>query len=69
MPALGPHCRWPASPLANVAGEFVARLVCRQGVPGRPLRLECSVFVRRPGADDESLPRRPGRWQVVGVSR
>ena len=68
MHALCPLCRWSASQLAIVAGEFVARLACRQGVPGAPLRLACSVFMREPGADDESRPRRPGRWQIAGVA-
>ncbi len=68
MPTLCPFCRWSASQLAIVAGEFVARLACRQGVPGAPLRLACSVFMREPGADDEAMPPRPGRWQIVGVA-
>lgn len=68
MRALCPLCRWSASQFANVAGKFVVHLACRQGMPGAPLRLACSVFMREPGADDEFRPRRRGRWHVVGVA-
>ncbi len=65
MPALCPLCRWSASQLAIVAGAFVARLACRQGVPGAPLRTSCPVYQREPGADDDV---RRGRWQIVGTA-
>jgi hypothetical protein len=38
---------------ARVANVFLVYLHCRQGVPGAPLRTECTVFVREPGNHDE----------------
>lgn len=38
----------------RVANVLTMYLHCTQGVPGAPLRTECIVFMREPGADDES---------------
>ena len=48
-------------------------LRCRQGVTGAPYRVECPVFVREPGADDEwSDVRRRGqlltRYPMIAAS-
>jgi hypothetical protein len=37
---------------------------CTQGVPGAPFRVECMVFMRAPGADDEWWPNVRLRGQV-----
>jgi len=48
-------------------------LHCMQGVPGAPYRVECSVFVREPGADDEwpNVHLRgamPTRYPIISAS-
>ena len=68
MPPLGPLCLWSVQMLVRIAGLTDTHLHCTQGVPGAPLRYACPVFMREPGADDDVMPRRLGRWQIVGTA-
>ena len=49
-----------AMPMTVRVATLTVYLHCMQGVPGAPYRVECPVFVREPGADDE-WPRLRGR--------
>ena len=58
---------------ALVANVFTVYLHCRQGVPGAPLRTECMLFVREPGADDEWPDVRlrgqlPTRYPIISAA-
>jgi len=68
MPSLCPICHWSVSQLARIAGALSVHLRCTQGVPGAPLRRSCPVFMREADADDDVMPHRPGRWQIVGTA-
>jgi hypothetical protein len=46
-------CRYCEPMTARVAGVLTSVLHCWQGVPGSPQRMECPVYRREPGADDE----------------
>jgi hypothetical protein len=61
-------CRWSEQVWAWTAGVGDVHLHCRQGVAGAPLRESCPVYMREAGADDDVMPRHPGRWQIVGVA-
>jgi hypothetical protein len=66
-------CRYSQPMMAVVANVLTTYLHCRQGVSGAPFRVECPVFVREPGADDEWPSMRlrgrlPTRHQVIAAS-
>jgi hypothetical protein len=46
-------CRYTMPMTARVANVLTVYLHCMQGVPGALYRVECTVFVREPGANDE----------------
>jgi len=46
-------CRYAVPTTARIANVLTTYLRCAQGVPGAPYRVECMVFEREPGADDE----------------
>jgi hypothetical protein len=46
-------CRYAVPMTARIANLLTMYLHCTQGVPGAPLRTECMMFMREPGADDE----------------
>ncbi len=59
--------------MARVAGMLTMYLHCMQGVPGAPHRVECSVFVREPGSDDEWPDVRlrgelPTRYPIISAA-
>jgi hypothetical protein len=49
---------------ARIANVLTVYPHCTQGVPGAPFRVECMVFMRAPGADDEWWPNVRLRGQV-----
>jgi hypothetical protein len=58
---------------ARVANVLVVYLHCLQGVPGAPYRVECPVFVREPGADDQWPDVRlrsqlPTRYPIISAA-
>jgi hypothetical protein len=58
---------------ARVANVLTAYLHCTQGVPDAPYRVECPVFVRELGADDEwpnvrMRGQMPTRYPVISAS-
>ena len=65
-------CRFSQPMTAIVANVFTMYLHCTQGVPGAPLRTECMVFMREPGADDEWPDVRrgqvPTRYPIISAA-
>jgi hypothetical protein len=53
-------CRFAMPQYARIANTLTVYLRCVQGVPGAPTRVDCSRFMREPGADDDA-PVRPAR--------
>jgi hypothetical protein len=66
-------CSYAVPMTARVANVRVVYLHCTQGVPGAPYRVECRVFVREPGADDEWADVRlrgqmPTRYPIIAAA-
>ena len=66
-------CRLAHPMSALVADVFVVYLHWRQAVPGAPHRVECMLFVREPGADDEWADVRlrgelPTRYSIISAA-
>jgi hypothetical protein len=66
-------CRYAMPMRARVANVLVVYLHCLQGVPGAPYRVECPVFVREPGADDQWPDVRlrsqlPTRYPIISAA-
>ena len=66
-------CRYTMPMSARVANVLTAYLHCTQGVPDAPYRVQCPVFVRELGADDEwpnvrMRGQMPTRYPVISAS-
>ena len=65
-PPCAPSATGPCRNWCGLPAHSAVHLRCTQGVPGAPLRLDCGVFMRATGADDDRPSRKPGRWAIVG---